>query len=646
MNEHVKKTTEYSVIIIATLLVLSLTGCGLREGGHFRDRKAAVLGVKIDEIASSIEEEYSEDESDVEDIDEELSEEELSEEESYEDDSDEWSDEEELTQDDSDIDEELSEMDSEDDEVFDEESDDEEPEKVIKVPFNSERALEYCEQPICEYNPESCTIDYNVTFLKGVPESDDDNIYLFGFATYESESDFAGRRPAATGAKSRRVKLSMEYQERRLFERYVPALLVNGEYVALSEGQYITNPEALAQNRDEYPEVASKKGLLLDPNTIDKDELYNLNVKRLVFNIPLSYVLGESDNPDCPTINCEYEGRVYHFDAYKLAGFDSVFSYLTENGFHTTAIILNDWNNDYPAIMHPKSRTRTGKSLYYAFNTEEEEGVRLMEATALFLAKRYSGGEYGMVHDWVIANEINQQKIWNYMATSDVEYYTDSFEKSFRTFYNAIRSYYANAHVYYSIDHDWNDNGGNNAAFFNGREIVCKFNELACMRGNYDWGLSIHPYPNPLTKVRFWKGDYDHTENAKVITPMNLSSLTEVMTKDEMLNTKGEVRDIAVTELGFSSGAGEKVQAAAFAYCYYIIDDNEYIDSFLLNRQTDDAASLGSGLALGIYNNDYSPKYIAKVFRNIDSKKGEAYIPEMLGIIGEDSLEEALERAR
>ncbi len=251
-----------------------------------------------------------------------------------------------------------------------------------------------------------------------------------------------------------------------------------------------------------------------------------------------------------------------------------------------------------------------------------------------------------MVYDWVIANEINQQYIWNYMATTDVDYYTDSFEKSFRTFYNAIRANYSEARVYYSLDHDWNDNYGNNGRFFNGRDILYAFNETADKHGNYDWGLSIHPYPYPLTKTRFWLGTYDKSETAPILTPMNLSTLTDVMTKDDFLDTNGNVRQIGVTELGFSSRVGEKIQAAAFEYCYYIIEDNEYINCFLLNRQTDDGEALKSGLALGIYNNDYSAKYLAEVFAYIDTKKGMNYLDEMLEIIGADNLNQALSWAK
>lgn len=443
-----------------------------------------------------------------------------------------------------------------------------------------------------------------------------------------------------------RVKLSVPFEQRLLFVRFMPAVLKDGEYKLIGEGKYIENPEILADNKSAYAEPSSKKGILLDANTVGTEKLTDLNVKRVVFNIPISLIMGGSSSEVVPTEYFDYCGQHYEFDGFRLAGFDSLFSYLTENGYHTTAVILNDWNTDFPSMIHPLSRNKTGSSMYYAFNTEEEDGVRRMEAVALFLAGRYNGGEHGLISDWVIGNEVNQQKIWNYMNISDDKLYTESFEKSFRTFYNAIKSGYSNARVFFSIDHDWNDNGGNNSAFINARDILYDFNECAKKGGNYDWGISIHPYPSPLTRVRFWQDTYDKSEEAEVLTPMNLAVITDLMQKSDFLNPDGNVRNMGVTEVGFSSGPGEKLQAAAFAYSYYIIEDNEHIDSYLLNRQTDDTDSLKSGLAIGIYNKDYSPKYIAEVFSNIDTPEGEAYIPQMLDIIGCESLEEALNRAR
>lgn len=510
------------------------------------------------------------------------------------------------------------------------------------VDFDPENAFSYCEQPVCLYSKDEEQLTFKISFTDKIPRSDNDKVYLFDVATFENEDLSDAVRPLSYEKKGKEVTWTFPFRGRYLFTRFVPAIMYEGKYIPLSYGQYISNPEILAENTSDYYEIDSKKGILVDANTVYTGKLQELDVKRVVYNIPLSYIMGESTDPDYPTIEYEYEGETYYFDGYLCTCFDSLFIYLTDLGYHITAIVLNDWNEDYPEIMHPKSRTQTGRSMFYAFNTEEAEGVRQMEAAAMFLAERYSGNKYGMVYDWVIANEINQQKIWNYMNTDDVHYYTESFEKSFRTFYNAIKANYSNAHVYFSLDHDWNDNWGNNRAFFNGRDILNDFNDIAKMRGNYDWGLSIHPYPNPLTRVKFWKGNHDKSEDAKVLTPMNLSVLTDLMKENDFLDTNQNVRKIAVTELGFSSKAGEKLQAAAFAYCYYILDNNEYIDSFLMNRETDDADSLKSGLALGIYNSDYSEKYITDVFKNIDSKKGDEYIPEMLEIIGAESLEEAL----
>ncbi|MDO4188578.1 MAG: DUF5722 domain-containing protein [Lachnospiraceae bacterium] len=520
--------------------------------------------------------------------------------------------------------------------------DEEEPLENLMVPFDVENTYSYCKNPKCLIDENKENIVYSFDFTNGIPRSDDDNVYLFEFSTYEDD-ETEGKKAIQIASKAKEVSIEVPYEERYLFSRFAPAVKYEGEYILLENAKYVMNPEALAYNTCDYFSPDSKKGILLDANTIDKPELYDLNVKRAVYNIPLSFIIGETENESVPTIEYEYNGETYEFDGFMCGGFDSLISYLTQQGIHTTIIILNDWNKEHPEIIHPKARKRTGRSQYYAFNTEEEEGVRLMEATAMFLAERYSGGsEYGLVNDWIIANEVNQQKIWNYMDTKDIDYYTESFERSFRTFYNAIKSNYSNAKVYYSIDHDFNDNYGNNGRFFNGKEFLYKFNEYADKGGNYDWSLSIHPYPNPLSKVKFWKGSFDKTENAGVLTPMNLSSVTDIMKKTEFLNNKGEVRDIGITELGFSSGAGEKLQAAAFAYCYYIVENNEYICSFLMNRQTDDAGALKSGLRLGIYNYDYSPKYIKKVFTNVDGENRDELINEMLEVIGAGSLEEAL----
>lgn len=290
-----------------------------------------------------------------------------------------------------------------------------------------------------------------------------------------------------------------------------------------------------------------------------------MDVKYSIYNIPLSQLFGETTQESYPTIHFPYKGEVYDLNGYTVAAYDGLFTYLTQLGMCNTAIVLNDWNDNCPELIHP-------------------------EATAVFLTQRYSSGEHGMVHNWVIANEINQKK-WNDMDTQDLAHYAKEFEKGFRIFYLAAKSAYANARVSFSIDHDWNSNGGDNSEYFNARELIAAFQEA-------------------------------------------------------YLDTAGKMRHIAITELGFSSKSGEKLQAAAFAYCYYIVKNNPYIDAFMMNRQTDAPEEIGQGLAFGIYTYDGRAKYLRDVYRDIDTEKGGAYLDSMLHILKADSLEEALSWAQ
>ena len=402
----------------------------------------------------------------------------------------------------------------------------------------------------------------------------------------------------------------------------------------------------LADTVENAPQPKSKKGLLLDPQMLGTPLLTDLGVQYAIYNIPLSHIMGETTDKTFPTISYEYQDNTYIFNGAAINGYDYLFSYLTDLGINSTAIILNDWNDAYPQLIHPLSRNKESGAYYYAFNTADMEGCLYLEAIASFLTERYSGKEHGLVSNWVIANEINQYQVWNYMDTDDIMVYAAEFEKALRIFYYAAKSNYADANVYFSIDHDWNSNRGNDEKYFNAKEVVTAVNEMAGQKGNYYWGLAIHPYPNPLTKVNYWTENYDKTPDAPVLTLMNLSTVTDFLSQEEYLDRNGNVRSITVTELGFTSASGEKLQAAAFAYCYYIIEDNPYVDAFIMNRQTDALEEVKQGLSFGIYEMDQTPKYICDVYKYIDTDEGREYTKFMLNILGAGSLEEALSWAK
>ena len=479
-----------------------------------------------------------------------------------------------------------------------------------------------------------------------IPGSDDAYLYLFQAESWQEDGDVLAGEPVTRGRKAREWETAFPYRDSYLFKRFIPALRIDGNYVQVGKSVYLLNPEALAENQDPYPELGSKKGILLDPTMVGTPELTDLNVKHAIYNIPLSHIMGETADPTFPTITYTYRGRNYAFNGAAVNGYDGLFKYLSDQGMTATAVVLNDWNDAFAELIHPEARNQESGAYYYMFNASEAEGARTLEAVASFLAQRYSDGEHGMVHSWVIANEINQNRVWNYMNTKDVYHYAAEFEKSFRTFYQAVKSRYANARVYFSIDHAWNSNEGDNSSFFNGRDVLEAFNEAALQHGNYDWGIAIHPYPEPLTRVNYWSQEYDKSRDASHLSIMNLNVLTDMLSEETYLDRSGDIRSVTITELGFSSGSGERLQAAAFAYCYYIVEDNPHVDAFLMNRQTDAPEEVLAGMAFGVYEYDHTGKYIKDIFRDIDTDRAGEYTEFILNILGADSLEEALSWAR
>ena len=489
--------------------------------------------------------------------------------------------------------------------------------------------------------------------MKGIPQSDDRRLYVFNLPIYQKELS-EGQEPITSVRKSDdqfsfTVNLNYKQADSRLFDKFAVGIKQNGKYLLLSDFQYITNPQARAKYQYAYPEAASIKGLLVDPNKLRSGELEDLGVKQAAYNIMLGRIVGQTSSANYPTIYYDYHGKTYAFDGQAIAEYDIVFSRLTQLGIQTTAIILNDWNSAHPDLIHPQARS-AGKCHYYMFNAADEAGVDYLAAVATFLAERYSGTSHGQVVNWVIANEINARAEWNYYPAVDVQAYTEVYADGFRVFYNAIKSVNANARVYMPIDQTWNRNLKSGA--YDGRDVLDYFNAYIKQEGNIDWDLSQHPYPVPLTHAAFWNmpSNYrrmnliTYTADSPMVSILNVNVVTDYLQREEFLNPDGESRSVTLSEVGFTSTSGEGVQAAAFAYAYYIAQANPHVDALLLNRQTDAAAELAQGLALGLCHADGSQKQIYQVFKYIDTGRSEEVTEFAKGIIGISSWSEVIRR--
>ena len=130
----------------------------------------------------------------------------------------------------------------------------------------------------------------------------------------------------------------------------------------------------------------------------------------------------------------------------------------------------------------------------------------------------------------------------------------------------------------------------------------------------------------------------------------NLNVLTDYMAQDAFRAPSGEVRHIILTEQGFTAYSATKgyvpeIQAAAYAYSYYIVDSNPYIDAYTVSRQVDAPSEVNSGLRFGLWECDMNQpnlivatkrRKIWQVFRDIDKKndtlEATEFAKEIIGI--------------
>ncbi len=492
---------------------------------------------------------------------------------------------------------------------------------------------------------ESCRIDKETEKVvvkvsaEGIPESDDAYYYLFALNPYEEE--IAEGSPFLRREKE---KETVFHTDMKLLCKYVVAVKRDGHYEAVSNPHYITNPEAVSVFVSNGQPPSGKKGLLIDPAKLLHPELEELGIQHAAYNIPVSRILGHDNEDIYEAVHYSYEGKDYVFNGRVMAEYDLIFRTLTGKGIEITAIILNDYSPEYPWLVHPLARSGIGKSPYYAFNGSEGQGAEYLAAIAAFLTERYSGvmNGRGVVSNWVIGNEINARKEWNYMEHVDLETYVREYVRAYRIFYNSIKSVNSACRVYISLDNQWNRVNILTRSY-RAKDVLDEFNRQIKEEGNIDWGLAIHPYNKPLTKTDTWNRSFYvwESEHTPVVTMDNIHVVTDYMQRQEFLTDEGQVRPITLSELGYTSSEGEELQAAAIVHAYKVAEANPHIDSVLFSRQTDaEEEAERLRLYLGIDYMDGSHKYAYEVFCHMDTEEGEKYTEFAKDIIGIESWDE------
>jgi len=363
-------------------------------------------------------------------------------------------------------------------------------------------------------------------------------------------------------------------------------------------------PSAVTPNPTPFPQPPSPKGLQVQM----VDDALALDIHHAGINVDLTRLFQLQSSPD--STEFYWKDRQYPINERYARSLDRQIKPLSDAGVLVYLILLAYPSADAEKnalILHADADPDRAYTIA-GFNTANQEGTERFQALVAFLAQRYSAADsaQGRVWGWIIGNEVNSQFRWYNVGPKSVQEFASEYERAVRAAHDAVRSYSAHARCYLSFDHHWNiaAEGQDAKTAYPTRALLEAFAQVARERGDFEWHVAHHPYPENLRDPRSW---LDKTalpgEDSPRVTFKNLEVATRFMRRPELL-WQGAPRRIILSEQGtdvLAAPDGEAYQAAGFAYAWENVTRQPGIDALIWHRHVDHAHE--DGLRLGLWEN-------------------------------------------
>ncbi|MBO5159491.1 MAG: leucine-rich repeat protein [Lachnospiraceae bacterium] len=449
--------------------------------------------------------------------------------------------------------------------------------------------------------------------LKERLKSSDDKYYIVETESYGSSIDWT--EPVGEIEKDFEIETEFvidqgdgsddvrECVDRALMNKFALAIKKDdGTYQVISTPMGITNPEAVSENTEAIFTPISKKGL----QGVGFDDAADTNSKNTLFNLDLASVVGTG--PADGYVAYEYKGKTYYFSecenlVWEFEQMQKGFEQYAQGktGKNTkicvTLNLLLSYKSSNSYLIDPAARSAGHR--YYTLNVREEKARETFEAVFLYLGELFGKSDCFVTH-WVLGNEVNSSKAWNYQGSLSQDAYMQVYASAFRLLYNGVKAAKTGNNVYISLDNGWTAAPDT----YSGKSILDKFAAYA-QKENEDmlWSIAYHGYSYPLTRTDFWNDSSNTTFSisTRYISMKNISVLTNYAASLEEKYDKPEdsIR-VILSEQGYTASAGQQSQAYALARGYYMAEFNDRVDAFIIRALQDDPDEIKGGLYLGL----------------------------------------------
>lgn len=444
--------------------------------------------------------------------------------------------------------------------------------------------------------------------VKNQLKSSDDFYYLMKINPVNNKAETVIQKVV----KSEKLVFELDTSDKRnVISKFGIAIKKKGKYKLISSCFYLDNIKKAAKNTSAYLVPSTKKGIHYAVND------YNLDAKYTICNLNVHDVLS-TKGKGTPYV---YGGETYYFNSVH----EELVSEYNKKKINVTMVIYMPWSDKNQFMITPTGREKGHN--YYALNTTDKKARNTLEAMFSFLGETYSKKNC-YVSNWILGNEINSQKNWNYAGDVNLEEYAASYARAFVMLSNAVQSCYKNARVYIPLDGAWGLH--NSQVGWSGRNTLSAV-DAAIEKESPDvkWHLAYHAYSVPITGPSY-KGNKNMTksEYSPFIGMKNIEVLTEYIKKNY-----GEDTSIILSEQGYTVYMGEDKQAASLAYAYYKAEFNSMIDAFIIVRVYDNEEEKAQGLAMGLKELNGTKRKAYDVFKYMDSPQCEKYTKQCLKTI-------------
>jgi len=402
-------------------------------------------------------------------------------------------------------------------------------------------------------------------------------------------------------------------------------------YAVISNTEYVSSPEFIAHGHY-FNAGRSKKGIqgtekVFDYETGEYENPDYADVSHVFINLYASNII-RKDPVDCSEYendpfkaledgyNYEYNGKFYSFQG-SPSGLASI---LNEKNVSLTVQVSLDYSSATENMINSKARKK-GHELY-SWENGSQESRECIEAMFCWLGENLSGvsNDRGYASNWILGNEVNSYNAYQYSGSMSRGEFFKSYTETFRSYYNAIKMYNADAKVYICADQGWNSTENGYAA----KDFLdtCENLFMDIEKGTMDWNIAYHPYSYPLLSKSLWENtNISDDVDTTYITMYNLDVLTDYIKQNYYhAGATGELvtPKVIISELGWTYQNNAKNQAASLVYGYYISACNDLVVAYEPRSMYDAPQETANGLYFGMMNNSGTPRGSLKAYRECD----------------------------